>query len=127
MQVAALCGVHCLNTLLQGPYFSGFELGQVRPSLMVTVLVLVHCNPPECHSTHSLQIAQELDQMERAFMTEGGVDSADFLNFMGEDSGNVAESGLFSIQVQAPPSADHWPLSGRSSGCMLLRRLLQDM
>ena len=29
MQVAALCGVHCLNTLLQGPYFSGFELGQV--------------------------------------------------------------------------------------------------
>lgn len=30
MQVAALCGVHCLNTLLQGPYFSGFELGQVR-------------------------------------------------------------------------------------------------
>ena len=37
--------------------------------------------------------------MERAFMTEGGVDSADFLKFMGEDSGNVAESGLFSIQV----------------------------
>ena len=33
LQVAALCGVHCLNTLLQGPYFSGFELGQVRSSL----------------------------------------------------------------------------------------------
>ena len=40
--------------------------------------------------------------MERAFMTEGGVDSADFLKFMGEDSGNVAESGLFSIQVASP-------------------------
>ena len=37
--------------------------------------------------------------MERAVMTEGGVDGADFLKFMGEDSGNVAESGLFSIQV----------------------------
>ena len=30
-QVAALCGVHCLNTLLQGPYFSEVELSQVRP------------------------------------------------------------------------------------------------
>ena len=40
--------------------------------------------------------------MEHAFMTEGGVDSADFLKFMGEDSGNVAESGLFSIQVAKP-------------------------
>lgn len=40
--------------------------------------------------------------MERAVMTEGGVDGADFLKFMGEDSGNVAESGLFSIQVASP-------------------------
>ena len=102
VQEAALCGVHCLNTLLQGPYFSGFELGQVRPSLSVTVLVLCSANLQKCHSAHSLQIAQELDQMERAFMTEGGVDSADFLKFMGEDSGNVAESGLFSIQVASP-------------------------
>ena len=29
-QVAALCGVHVLNTLLQGPYFSEVELAQVR-------------------------------------------------------------------------------------------------
>lgn len=24
-----LCGVHCLNSLLQGPYYSEFELAQV--------------------------------------------------------------------------------------------------
>lgn len=29
-QVAALCGVHALNTLLQGPFFSEIELAQVR-------------------------------------------------------------------------------------------------
>ena len=28
-QVASLCGVHCLNTLLQGPYFSEVDLAQV--------------------------------------------------------------------------------------------------
>ena len=28
-QVASLCGVHCLNTLLQGPTFSEMDLGQV--------------------------------------------------------------------------------------------------
>ena len=28
-QVAALCGVHTLNTLLQGPYFSEVDLAQV--------------------------------------------------------------------------------------------------
>lgn len=29
VQVAALCGVHCINTLLQGPYFSELDLAQV--------------------------------------------------------------------------------------------------
>eukprot|EP00879_Flechtneria_rotunda_P011637 GHRR01012156.1.p1 GENE.GHRR01012156.1~~GHRR01012156.1.p1 ORF type:complete len:518 (+),score=186.72 GHRR01012156.1:322-1875(+) len=28
-QVAALCGVHCINTLLQGPYFSELDLAQI--------------------------------------------------------------------------------------------------
>lgn len=32
LQVAALCGVHAINALLQGPYFSEVDLGQVRPS-----------------------------------------------------------------------------------------------
>lgn len=29
LQVAALCGVHCLNTLLQGPYFTEVDLAHV--------------------------------------------------------------------------------------------------
>ncbi|GIL78618.1 hypothetical protein Vretimale_6219 [Volvox reticuliferus] len=62
-QVAALCGVHCLNTLLQGPYFSEIELAQ---------------------------IAQGLDELERALVGEGA---------LGEGSGNVALDGMFSIQV----------------------------
>jgi hypothetical protein len=30
LQVAALCGVHCINTLLQGPFFSELDLAQVQ-------------------------------------------------------------------------------------------------
>ncbi|GFR48751.1 hypothetical protein Agub_g10709 [Astrephomene gubernaculifera] len=62
-QVAALCGVHCLNTLLQGPYFSEIDLAQ---------------------------IAQGLDELERALVGEGALEEA---------SGNVAMDGMFSIQV----------------------------
>lgn len=54
-QVSLLCGVHALNTLLQGPYFSAPDLGA---------------------------IAQEFDARERALMREAGVDSADFLRYM---------------------------------------------
>ncbi|MEW5304643.1 MAG: hypothetical protein WDW36_007240 [Sanguina aurantia] len=71
-QVAALCGVHAINALLQGPYFSEVDLGQ---------------------------IAQELDALEKQFMQEGGVASEDYLKFMSEESGNVDASGMFSIQV----------------------------
>ncbi|DBB15256.1 hypothetical protein WJX82_009066 [Trebouxia sp. C0006] len=73
-QVASLCGVHCLNTLLQGPTFSEMDLGQ---------------------------IALELDQQERAFMAEGGMESEDYLKYIAEDSGNVAADGNFSVQVLA--------------------------
>ncbi|KAK9789207.1 hypothetical protein WJX73_000078 [Symbiochloris irregularis] len=71
-QVAALCGVHCLNTLLQGPYFSEIDLAQ---------------------------IAAELDALERSVMAEGGLEASDYLNFMAMESGNVANDGMFSIQV----------------------------
>lgn len=30
VQVAALCGQHCLNALLQGPYFTEVDLAQVN-------------------------------------------------------------------------------------------------
>lgn len=46
-----------------------------------------------------MQIAQELDAAEKAFMAEGGVDSEEFRSFMAEDSGNVSSDGFFSIQV----------------------------
>ena len=46
-----------------------------------------------------MQIALELDQQERAFMAEGGMESADYLKYIAEDSGNVAADGNFSVQV----------------------------
>lgn len=39
LQVASLCGVHCLNTLLQGPTFSEMDLGQVKAVLFSHVTV----------------------------------------------------------------------------------------
>lgn len=54
-QTSMLCGVHALNTLLQGPYFSAQDLGA---------------------------IAQEFDERERALMREAGVESEDFLKYM---------------------------------------------
>jgi ataxin-3 len=71
-QTSMLCGVHALNTLLQGPYFSAHDLAA---------------------------IATEFDERERALMRESGVESADFLRYMAEDSGNAAADGNFSIQV----------------------------
>ncbi|KAK3272673.1 hypothetical protein CYMTET_19044 [Cymbomonas tetramitiformis] len=71
-QVASLCGCHALNTLLQGPFFSEVDLAS---------------------------IAQDLDARERQLMMESGKESADFLKFLAEDSGNVAADGNFSIQV----------------------------
>jgi hypothetical protein len=78
-QIAALCGVHCLNTLLQGPYFSEIELAQ---------------------------IGRELDVLEHQFMQEGGMHTAEYKQFQAEESGNVANDGMFSIQVctAVPPS-----------------------
>lgn len=45
------------------------------------------------------QIAHELDALEHTFMQEGGVESADYLRFVAEGSSNVANDGMFSIQV----------------------------
>ena len=71
-QVAALCGVHCLNTLLQGAYFSEWDLAE---------------------------IAHQLDALEKQFMAEGGMHTDDFRKFMAEESGNVSGDGMFSSQV----------------------------
>ena len=44
-------------------------------------------------------IAVEFDERERNLMRESGVESADFLKYMAEDSGNAAADGNYSIQV----------------------------
>jgi hypothetical protein len=59
--------------LLQGPLFGAIELGQ---------------------------IAQDLDALERKFMSENGTESEDYKKFIEEDSGNVSSDGFFSIQAR---------------------------
>lgn len=69
VQESKLCAVHCVNTVLQGPFFSEFDLAA---------------------------LASDLDRKERQMMVEGGVSSGDFLS---EESHNVSLVGDFSIQV----------------------------
>jgi hypothetical protein len=54
-QVAGLCGVHCLNTLLQGPYFTEIDL---------------------------MSIAHEFDKKEKEVMSEAGTETKDFIKFI---------------------------------------------
>lgn len=87
MQVAALCGVHCLNTLLQGPVFTEWDLA-------------------EC--------AHQLDALERQMMQEGGMHTDDYARFVAEGSSNVSADGMFSSQVHATDpcrDADRHPIS----------------
>lgn len=76
VQAAALCGVHALNTLLQGPYFDEISLSE---------------------------LALELNAAEAALMSEGGTASVEYQAFLleQEEGGNVRADGMFSIQVLA--------------------------
>ncbi|XP_014645987.1 PREDICTED: ataxin-3 isoform X1 [Ceratotherium simum simum] len=71
-QEGSLCAQHCLNNLLQGEYFSPVELSS---------------------------IAHQLDEEERMRMAEGGITSEDYRTFLQQPSGNMDDSGFFSIQV----------------------------
>jgi len=74
-QDALLCGQHALNNLVQSQAFFPESLAE---------------------------IAQQLDNMELTYMSkniEGGIHSKDYLNRIAEGSGNVDESGNFSIEV----------------------------
>ncbi|KAL2095451.1 hypothetical protein ACEWY4_010170 [Coilia grayii] len=71
-QEGSLCAQHCLNNLLQGEYFTPVELSS---------------------------IAQQLDEEERMRMAEGGVTSDEYRTFLQQPSGNMDDSGFFSIQV----------------------------
>uniref|UniRef100_A0A4W3GXV9 ubiquitinyl hydrolase 1 n=1 Tax=Callorhinchus milii TaxID=7868 RepID=A0A4W3GXV9_CALMI len=70
-QEGSLCAQHCLNNLLQGEYFSPVELSS---------------------------IAQQLDEEERARMAEGGTATEEYKIFLQQPSGNMDDSGFFSIQ-----------------------------
>ncbi|OEH78438.1 machado-joseph disease [Cyclospora cayetanensis] len=67
-----MCALHCLNSVLQGPYFTESELSA---------------------------IGLELDKKERQLMAEGGVQSEDYQAFLAEGSGNVAADGYFNVSV----------------------------
>ncbi|GLT37563.1 hypothetical protein SLA2020_118740 [Shorea laevis] len=69
IQELKFCAVHCVNTLLQGPFFSEFDLAA---------------------------LAADLDRQERQVMLQGGASSGDFLP---GESHNVSLQGDFSIQV----------------------------
>ncbi|XP_057983478.1 ataxin-3 homolog [Malania oleifera] len=70
VQESKLCAVHCVNTVLQGPFFSEFDLAA---------------------------LASDLDTKERQMMLEGN--ATDLLRFDSEESHNVSMDGDFSIQV----------------------------
>ncbi|KAL5709252.1 hypothetical protein ACHQM5_019963 [Ranunculus cassubicifolius] len=77
VQESKLCAVHCVNTVLQGPFFSEFDLAA---------------------------LASDLDKKERQMMLEGGdrddaAAAGDFYRFASEESHNVSMGGDFSIQV----------------------------
>ncbi|KAH0884957.1 hypothetical protein HID58_061053 [Brassica napus] len=73
VQEANLCAVHCVNTVLQGPFFSEFDLAAV---------------------------AADLDGKERQVMLEGAATgNLAAGDFFSEESHNVSLGGDFSIQV----------------------------
>ena len=71
-QVSSMCGVHCLNTLLQCNAFNEVDLAT---------------------------IGHELDAREREVMAEGGIESEEYLKFVAGSSNNVDEAGNFSVEV----------------------------
>ncbi|CAL8290774.1 ataxin-3 [Gadus morhua] len=71
-QEGSLCAQHCLNNLLQGEYFTPVDLSS---------------------------IAHQLDEEERMRMAEGGIASVEYRTFLQQPSGNLDDSGFFSIQV----------------------------
>ncbi|KAJ3668898.1 hypothetical protein LUZ60_010848 [Juncus effusus] len=72
VQEGKLCAVHCVNTVLQGPYFSEFDLAA---------------------------LASDLDQKERQVLMDTGPLASASDEFLSEASQNVSLDGNFSIQV----------------------------
>lgn len=72
VQDGSLCAQHCLNSLLQGDYYSAVDLAQ---------------------------IGEQLDKQEHIHMSEAGTSTNDYQQFLAQDSSNYDDSGFFSIQV----------------------------
>ena len=73
VQEAKLCAVHCVNTVLQGPFFSEFDLAA---------------------------LASDLDSKERQMMQEGNFITSSVGDYLSAESHNVSLGGDFSIQVR---------------------------
>ena len=71
-QDGSLCAQHCLNSLLQGQFYSAVDLADM---------------------------ARELDTMEQTRMAEMGVDTPEYRQFLEQPSTNMDDSGFFSVQV----------------------------
>ncbi|XP_045464236.1 ataxin-3-like [Harmonia axyridis] len=71
-QEGSLCAQHCLNSLLQGAYFTAVDLSS---------------------------LAYKLDEEERKRMAECGENSEEYQKFLKQPSGNMDDSGYFSVQV----------------------------
>jgi len=99
-QFSLLCGQHCLNNLLQGPYFTAPDLAT---------------------------IGQELDAEERRMMLEAGSETADAIRFLAEDSGNVDNSGNFSFAVLNTALERGYLLTLLNTQSMNMRTSIQDL
>jgi len=71
-QEGSLCAQHCLNSLLQGQFYSAVDLAE---------------------------LATELDDMERVRMAEMGEENPEYQRFIQQASSNMDDSGFFSVQV----------------------------
>ncbi|RWS04393.1 ataxin-3-like protein [Dinothrombium tinctorium] len=67
-----MCAKHCLNSLLQAAYFTELDLAT---------------------------IALQIDEQEKRQMAEGGLNNAEYLQFVSKPSSNMDDSGYFSVQV----------------------------
>lgn len=83
--------MHCINTLLQGPYFSELDLAQVTAQQAQRPTGAHACMRVQIQTqalvTHT-QIGHELDQLEQQMLGDAGGPST-----------NLDESGMFSVQV----------------------------
>ena len=74
-QEGQLCAQHCLNTLLQGPYYTAVDLGT---------------------------IAGQIDEEERRRMADGsaGENSDEYRRFIAQPSSNMDDTGICIVQAR---------------------------